>query len=74
MGVVPLRGNTQPSIIKELTGNTNSVLSTVLDKTVRLYSESVQLVKAWPKLSEDTKTAINALVRTRKAPSRRQLG
>lgn len=64
MGVEPLRGNTQVSIIKELTENTSFVLSTGLDETLQIYPELRELVKAWPKLPENTKTAIKALVQT----------
>ena len=38
-------------------------MSTGLDKTLKHYPDLRELVKAWPDLPEDTRTAIKALVK-----------
>ena len=70
MGVEPLSGNSKAPVNKQLTKNTNPVLATSLDKTLQKYPELAELVKAWPKLSDQTKTAIKALVQTHEAEKR----
>ena len=48
---------------KELTKNTNPVLSTGLDKIMQIYPELRELVKVWPELPEQVKNTIKELVR-----------
>jgi S-adenosylhomocysteine hydrolase len=64
VGLEPTSGIQQGIENKEVTENANAVLSTGLDKTMQIYPELVQLVKAWPGLPEDTKTAIKSLIET----------
>jgi hypothetical protein len=61
-GFEPLNNNSKVPVNKTLTKNSNPVLSTSLDKIVQKYPDLSQLVKAWPELPEDTKTAIKALI------------
>jgi len=55
---------------KQLTKNSNPVLSTSLDNLVQIYPDLAQLVKVWPELPEHTKASIKALVKTHKAETK----
>jgi hypothetical protein len=66
-GFEPLNNNSKALVNKQLTENSNPVLSTSLDKTLQKYPDLAQLVKVWSELPEHTKTAIKALVQTHKA-------
>jgi hypothetical protein len=67
VGLEPTSPNQQSPENKELTENANPVLATSLDKIVQKYPELRELVKAWPELPEQTKTAIKALIETHNA-------
>jgi hypothetical protein len=56
--------NQQTPDNKTLTQNEKPVLSTCLDNLVQIYPDLVQLVKAWPQLPEQVKTAIKTLIQT----------
>jgi len=66
-GSQPLEANRRPLENKPPTENANPVLATGLDKTMCHYLELRELVKLWPDLPEDTKTAIKALTEIPKA-------
>jgi hypothetical protein len=61
-GFEPLGANQQDAENKALTENTNSVLSTGLDKIVQKYPELEQLINAWPELPEQVKKTIKTLI------------
>ena len=64
VGLEPTSGIQQAVDNKQLTENSNPVLSTSLDKTLQKYPDLAQLIKVWPELPEHTKKAIEALVQT----------
>ena len=65
--VESLEVKSQSPTHKELTENSNSVLSTGLDNLVREYYDLTELVKLWSDPPERIRTAIKTIVETPKA-------
>ncbi len=66
-GVEPLEENRQALNNQALTEDENSVLATGLDKILQKFPELRAIVKAWPDLPEQVKTAVRTLIETHKA-------
>ena len=65
-GFEPLNNNSKAPANKQLTKNSNPVLSTSLDKTLQKYPEIERIITAWPELPEHIKAAIKALIQAYK--------
>jgi hypothetical protein len=69
-GFEPLKQKSQAVYNKEVTESNKPVLSTSLDKILQKHSDLAQLIKTWPALPEHIKTAIKALIQTRKTENK----